>query len=71
LGIGPSILHLGVDTKTPAGPLIFTIVGAVAAMKWELLIERSASPLAAARARGRVGGRRSAVGGEASARPRA
>jgi len=57
-GIGLTILNLGIDTKTPAGRLIFTIIGAVAAMERELLIERTQSGLAAARARGRVGGRR-------------
>lgn len=57
-GAGLTILNLGVDTTTPAGRLIFTIVGAVAAMERELLIERTQSGLAAARARGRVGGRR-------------
>jgi DNA invertase Pin-like site-specific DNA recombinase len=57
-GIGLTILNLGIDTKTPAGRLIFTIVGAVASMERELLIERTQSGLAAARARGRVGGRR-------------
>lgn len=57
-GIGLTILNLGIDTKTPAGRLIFTIVGAVAAMERELLIERTQSGLAAARARGRIGGRR-------------
>lgn len=55
--IGLRILNLGVDTTTPAGRLIFTIIGAVAAMERELLIERTQSGLAAARARGRVGGR--------------
>jgi DNA invertase Pin-like site-specific DNA recombinase len=56
--IGLKILNLGIDTRTPAGRLIFTIIGAVAAMERELLIERTQSGLAAARARGRVGGRR-------------
>jgi DNA invertase Pin-like site-specific DNA recombinase len=52
------ILNLGIDTSTPAGRLIFTITGAVAAMERDLLVERTQSGLAAARARGRVGGRR-------------
>jgi DNA invertase Pin-like site-specific DNA recombinase len=56
--IGLRILNLGIDTTTPAGRLIFTIIAAVAAMERELLIERTQSGLAAARARGRVGGRR-------------
>jgi DNA invertase Pin-like site-specific DNA recombinase len=58
--IGLRILNLGIDTTTPAGRLIFTIIGAVAAMERELLIERTQSGLAAARARGHVGGRRRA-----------
>ena len=57
-GVGLKILNLGIDTTTTAGRLIFTIVGAVAAMERDLLIERTHSGLAAARARGRVGGRR-------------
>jgi DNA invertase Pin-like site-specific DNA recombinase len=56
--VGLQILNLGIDTTTPAGRLIFTIIGAVAAMERELLVERTQSGLAAARARGRVGGRR-------------
>jgi DNA invertase Pin-like site-specific DNA recombinase len=56
--IGLQILNLGVDTKSVAGRLIVTVIGAVAAMERELLIERTQSGLAAARARGRVGGRR-------------
>lgn len=56
--VGLQILNLGIDTTTPAGRLIFTIIGAVAAMERELLVERTQSGLAAARARGRAGGRR-------------
>jgi DNA invertase Pin-like site-specific DNA recombinase len=56
--VGLRILNLGIDTTTPAGKLIFTIVAAVAEMERELLIERTISGLAAARAQGRVGGRR-------------
>lgn len=52
------ILNLGIDTNTSGGRLIFSVVAAVAAMERELLIERTQSGLAAARARGRVGGRR-------------
>ena len=63
-GVGLTILNLGIDTKTAAGRLIFTMVGAVAAMERELLIERTQSGLAAARARGRVGGRRRSFSAE-------
>ena len=60
-GASLRILNLGIDTGTAAGRLIYTIVGAVAAMERELLIERTQSGLAAARARGRVGGRRQSI----------
>jgi DNA invertase Pin-like site-specific DNA recombinase len=56
--IGLIILNLGIDTKTPSGRLIFSVVAAVAEMERELLVERTQSGLAAARVRGRVGGRR-------------
>lgn len=57
-GVGLRILNLGLDTTTPAGKLVYSIVAAVAQMERDLLIERTTSGLAAARARGRKGGRR-------------
>lgn len=56
-GVGLRILNLGIDTATPAGRLIFTIVGAVAEMERELLIERTRSGLARAKAEGVAFGR--------------
>lgn len=55
------ILNLGLDTSTPAGRLVYSIIAAVAQMERELLIERTVSGLKAARARGRVGGRRQSI----------
>jgi DNA invertase Pin-like site-specific DNA recombinase len=60
-GVGLRILNLGVDTTTPAGKLVYSIIAAVAEMERELLIERTHSGLAAARARGRKGGRRRSI----------
>lgn len=60
-GIGLKILNLGIDTTTPAGKLIFTIVAGVAEMERELLIERTHSGLAVARANGKYGGRRRSI----------
>lgn len=57
-GIGLKILTLGVDTNTPAGKLYFTIMAGLAEMERELTIERTKAGLAAARSRGRVGGRK-------------
>jgi DNA invertase Pin-like site-specific DNA recombinase len=52
------ILNLGIDTGTPSGKLVYSIIAAVAEMERDLLIERTMSGLAASRARGRVGGRK-------------
>jgi DNA invertase Pin-like site-specific DNA recombinase len=57
-GVALRILNLGVDTGTPAGKLVYAIIAAVAEMERDLLIERTMSGLAAARARGRHGGRK-------------
>lgn len=51
------ILTLGVDTRTPAGRLVLTVMGALAQMERDVLRERTIDGLAAARSRGRVGGR--------------
>jgi DNA invertase Pin-like site-specific DNA recombinase len=47
-----------IDTTTPMGTLIFHIFGAMAQFERELGVERTKAGLAAAKARGRVGGRR-------------
>lgn len=50
-------LREGVDTTTPAGRFAFHLFGAVAEFERDLIRERVQAGLAAARARGRVGGR--------------
>ena len=57
-GVSLHILNLGIDTGTPWGKLVYSIIAAVAEMERSLLIERTISGLAAARARGRNGGRK-------------
>ncbi|MDH5327639.1 MAG: recombinase family protein [Gammaproteobacteria bacterium] len=47
-----------IDTTTPSGKLVFGIFAALAEFERELIVERTKAGLAAARARGRVGGRR-------------
>lgn len=46
-----------IDTTTPSGKLIFHLMGALAEFERDLIRERTTAGLAAARARGRVGGR--------------
>ena len=57
-GISLKILNLGIDTGTPSGKLVYSIIAAVAEMERDLLIERTNSGLAASRSRGRKGGRK-------------
>ena len=60
--IGLKILNLGIDTNTPAGELIFSIVAAVGQMERDLIAERTKSALDAKRRRGeRVGGRKPSI----------
>ncbi len=46
-----------IDTSTPGGRLIFHVFGALAEFERDLIRERTQAGLAAARARGRTGGR--------------
>lgn len=55
------ILNLGIDTGTPAGVLVYTIMAALATMERDILAERVRDGLEAARRRGRVGGRPQAL----------
>ena len=47
-----------IDTSSPMGRFIFHIMGALAEMERELIVERTRAGLAAARSQGRIGGRK-------------
>lgn len=59
-GIGANLLatEQSIDTTTPEGKLFFTMVAAFAEFEHSMMKARTMDGLAAARARGRVGGRK-------------
>src|SRR5664280_1778378 len=60
-GVGFRSLSESIDTTTANGKLFFSIMGALAEFERDLIRERTMAGLAAARARGRVGGRPSVM----------
>jgi DNA invertase Pin-like site-specific DNA recombinase len=62
-GIGFRSLQEAIDTTTPGGKLVFHVFAALAEFERDLIRERTAAGLAAARARGRHGGRPSVLTG--------
>ena len=62
--IGFKSLQDPVDTTSPGGMLVFHIFGALAEFERNLIRERTKAGLAAARARGKKGGRRRALNEE-------
>ena len=63
-GVGLRSLKEAIDTDSSTGQLVFHIFGALAEFERALIRERTRAGLAAARARGRVGGRRKRLGEE-------
>ncbi|EHK2736817.1 recombinase family protein [Salmonella enterica] len=60
-GIHFQSLTDSIDTSTPMGRFFFHVMSALAEMERELIVERTNAGLAAARAQGRIGGRRPAL----------
>jgi DNA invertase Pin-like site-specific DNA recombinase len=63
-GIGFRSLTEGVDSTSPGGRAIFPIFAALSAVEKNLIQERTRAGLAAARQRGRIGGRPKVMTGE-------
>jgi DNA invertase Pin-like site-specific DNA recombinase len=58
-GVGFKVIHgAPIDTTTSQGKLMFTMFGALAEFERDVIRERTIAGLAAARARGRFGGRK-------------
>jgi len=60
-GVGFKSVQENIDTTTPGGRLVFHVFGALASFERELIQERTLAGLAAARERGRRGGRPSVL----------
>lgn len=56
--ISLKVLNLGIDTSSPTGKLMLTMIGAVAAFERELLLERQAEGIAIAKQKGKYLGRK-------------
>jgi DNA invertase Pin-like site-specific DNA recombinase len=52
------VLNLGIDTSTPTGKLMLTMIGAIATFERELMLERQAEGIALAKERGVYKGRK-------------
>jgi len=57
LGVGLVVLNQGIDTSSPGGKLVFHLMASIAEFERDLIVEGTRDGLAAARSRGRVGGR--------------
>ena len=57
LGVDLIVLDQGLDTSTPAGRLLFHVLGAIAEFEGDLIRERTRAGLSAARRRGKMIGR--------------
>ncbi|PML16374.1 recombinase family protein [Vibrio breoganii] len=57
-GVSLKILNLGIDTKSPTGKLMLTMIGAVASFERQLLLERQSEGIAIAKSKGKYKGRK-------------
>ncbi len=57
-GVTLRILNLGLDTSTPTGKLMLTMLGAVGEFEREMMLERQKEGIAKARSEGRYQGRK-------------
>jgi DNA invertase Pin-like site-specific DNA recombinase len=56
--VGVRILNLGMDTKTPTGKLMLTVLGRVAQFEREIMLERQREGVAKAKVAGKYKGRK-------------
>ena len=57
--VGLRILNLGMDTRTPTGKLMLTVLGGIAQFEREIMLERQKEGIAKVKAEGKYKGRKS------------
>ncbi len=57
-GVALSILNIGINTVTPTGKLMLTMIGAIATFEREMILERQAEGIALAKLKGKYKGRK-------------
>ncbi|MEY0813765.1 recombinase family protein, partial [Klebsiella pneumoniae] len=57
-GVSLNIMNLGIDTSTPTGKLMLTMIGAIATFEREMMLERQAEGIAIAKLNGKYTGRK-------------
>lgn len=60
-GVALRIINLGIDTSTPTGELLLTVLGGIAQFEREIMLERQAEGIAKAKAEGAYKGRPSTI----------
>jgi DNA invertase Pin-like site-specific DNA recombinase len=53
-----NILNIGINTATPTGKLMLTMIGAIATFEREMMLERQAEGIALAKLKGKYKGRK-------------
>lgn len=57
-GVSFKVLNINLDTSTPTGKLMLTMLGAIAQFERDMMLERQAEGFAIAKAKGRIKGRK-------------
>jgi DNA invertase Pin-like site-specific DNA recombinase len=61
------VLNLGMDTQTPTGRLMLTVLGGIAQFEREMMLERQREGIAKAKAEGKYRGRKPIASGKRDA----
>lgn len=64
-GVSFKVLNIDLDTNTPTGKLMLTMLGAIATFEREMMLERQADGIAIAKAAGKYKGRKPTARGKA------